>query len=95
MTLQKIHSLIINNSLYNLRDQWQRRDGPEVLMVSFETFSIQKLNFCNFAFAWERDDFDRKIAKFRYSYRKCTRAVLKEPPCKIIYAISLAGFKFF
>ena len=59
MTLQKIHSLIINNSLYNLRDQWQRRDGPEVLMVSFETFSIQKLNFCNFAFAWERDDFDR------------------------------------
>ena len=43
----------MNNSLYNPRDKWKQRDGPQVLWVSFETFFIQRLNFCDFAFIWE------------------------------------------
>ena len=33
--LQKVHSLIMNNFFYNLRDKWQQRDGSEVLWISF------------------------------------------------------------
>ena len=44
----------MNNSLYNLRDTWKQRDGPEVYWVRFETFFIQRLNLCDFAFIMER-----------------------------------------
>ena len=33
------------HSIYNLRDKWKQRDGPEVLWVSFETFFIQRFIF--------------------------------------------------
>ena len=35
----------MNNSLYNLKNKWQQRDGPEVLWVSFETFLYKGLTF--------------------------------------------------
>ena len=38
----------MNNLLYSLRNEWQQRDGPRVLWVSFETFFIQRLNFITF-----------------------------------------------
>ena len=59
----------MNNSLYNLREKWQQRDGPEILWFSFETFLIQRINFCDFA--WERGKFDGNITNFSYSCSKC------------------------
>ena len=63
----------MNNLLYNLRDKWKQRDGSEVLWVSYETFFMQRLNFCNFTFIWERGEFHGKITDFSYrcaKYRK-------------------------
>ena len=57
----------MNNSLYNLRDKWEQRSGPEVLWVSFETFFMQRLNLCDFTFIWERGEFDGKIVNLSYS----------------------------
>ena len=73
-------SLIMNNSLYNLRDKCKQRNGPEILWVTFETFFVQRLNFCDFAFIWERGEFDGKITNPSYSYTKCSWAVFKKPP---------------
>ena len=84
----------MNNLLYNLGDKWQQRDGPEVLWVSFETFFIQRLNFCDFAFIWGRGEFDGKVTNVSYRCTKCIWAVFKKPPCKIIYPSSFDGFKF-
>ena len=50
----------MNNLLYNLRNKLQKPDGPDILWVSFETF-LQRLNFCVFAFIWERGKFDENI----------------------------------
>ena len=68
----------MNNSLYNLKDNWKERDGSEGLWVSFETFFIQRLNFCDFAFIWERGEFDEKIINPSYRFTKCIRVVFKK-----------------
>ena len=60
----------MNNSLYNLRDKWEQRGGPEVLWVSFETFFMQRLNLCDFTFIWERGEFDGKITNLSYRSAK-------------------------
>ena len=70
----------MKNSLYNLTDKLQQRDGLEVLWVSFETFFIQRLNFCDFSFIWERSEFDEKVKNLSYRCTKCNLAVFKKPP---------------
>ena len=62
----------MNNSLYNLRDKWKQRDGPEVLWVSFETFFIQRLNVCDFTFIWEGGEVVGKITNLSYG---CTKYI--------------------
>ena len=61
----------MNNSLYNLRNKWQQRDGSGVLCVSFESFFIERLNFRGFAFIWERGEIDGKITNPSYRCTKC------------------------
>ena len=51
----------MNNLLYNLINKLQQPDGPDILWVSFVDLFIQRLNFCVFAFIWERGKFDENI----------------------------------
>ena len=76
---RKLIVLVMNNSLYNLRDKWKQRDGPEVLWDSFETFFIERLNLCDFIFFWERGEFDGKITNHTYRCAKYIWVVIKKP----------------
>ena len=78
----------MNDSLYNLRDKWKQRDGPEVPWVSFETFLYKGLIFASLHLSGKEESLLERLQILAIVVKGVSELSLRNHPS------SFFGFKF-